>query len=391
MIYTTFIEASEESLRMLDEKFSPITKDRFIYCLQQKNRWSIEDVQSFIARLKISYSYTMKEFKRMQKLSSVYNLEYPTNHKDYFSTAKMLMGKMRSTLSSYKSIASEFRPKKKRCSRVKGGKTVFELTPLYNGAYSQDIFGMDAYPDKSVKELLYILNNYLELAKKCVDLCIGMIDVEKAIRANPEWAHNLYKISFDRSVRNNQSFIESMKQHCEQIDDDIKKAMEDAQKLKQQIAQMYHTINHSDFNFYCACIAIGDGRNVGMTPEESILFGKDNHEKVIRIRALLDHILELAEQRNDVKRPDGRFGGEFLMHLLYWCGWDGSKNDAMLNYVVNCCKGKIESVKIGTVCYHKNKLAHLDIQKTKEQQAEFDAQMDRFVDSILNKTGDNSN
>ena len=98
MGYPLYIEASEETLRMLDEKFKPVTEERFLYCLQQ-TRWTIEDIHKFNARLQISYDYTFKEYERIQELRKTYNREYPTDHKKYFSTAIELMGKMRSTLS----------------------------------------------------------------------------------------------------------------------------------------------------------------------------------------------------------------------------------------------------------------------------------------------------
>ena len=90
MNYPLYIEASEETLRMLDEKFKPVAEDRFIYSLQQKH-WTIEEIHNFNARLQISYTYTLKEYERMQELCKTYNKEYPTNHKQYFSTAIELM------------------------------------------------------------------------------------------------------------------------------------------------------------------------------------------------------------------------------------------------------------------------------------------------------------
>ena len=49
MNYPLYIEASEETLRMLDEKFKPVAEDRFIYSLQQKH-WTIEDCRNFNVR-----------------------------------------------------------------------------------------------------------------------------------------------------------------------------------------------------------------------------------------------------------------------------------------------------------------------------------------------------
>ena len=390
MGYPLYIEASEETLRKLDEKFKPVAEDRFLYSLQQK-RWTIEDVHNFNARLQISYDYTLKEFKRIQELRKTYNQEYPTDHKQYLSTAVELMNKMRSTLSAYKKIANGFQPKKKRGSKVKEGVTTCDRTPLYNGSYSQDAFGWDVYPDKAVKDLLKNLNDYLDLAGKCLDLCLEVIEEEKAVHADPDWAYALYQNSFDRSVSNSKRMIEWMKQKDEDIDNEIVKAIEEAKDVKQLIAELYHAFSHSDFNFYCACKTINDGRKAGLTPEESALFGKDSIKKVVRIRTLLDHILELTEQRKDAIGWKGMLDGEFVMHLLFWCGWNGSKNDALLNYVTKRCKGKVNVVKMGAVMRVKRQLIYKDNNIVDQEQKSFNCAMDLFVNAILGNSSEKHN
>jgi len=390
MGYPLYIEASEETLRKLDEKFKPVTEERFLYCLQQK-RWTIEDVHTFNARLQISYEYTSNEYLRIKELRKTYNQEYPTDHKKYLSTAIELMSKMRSTLSAYKKIADGFQPKKKRGSKVKEGVSACDRTPLYNGAYSQDAFGWEVYPDRAVKDLLKNLNDYLELAGKCLDLCLEVIDEEKAVRADPEWSYALYQDSFNRSVSNSKRMIEWMKQKDENIDHEIVKAMEDAEDVKQLIAELFHAFNHSDFNFFCACKAISDGRKAGLTPEEAALFGKDNIDKVVRIRTLFEHITELIAQRDDAIGWEGMLDGKFVMHLLYWCGWKGSKNEDLLSYVTKSCEGKIRVVKMGAVMREKRLLVKLDNAEIARQQEAFNRAMDAFVDAFLGYTADNHN
>ena len=390
MGYPLYIEPSEESLRMLDKKFVSVAEDRFIYSLQQK-KWTIEEVHNFNAQLQINYDYTQKEYERMQELRKTYNKEYPTNHKKYFSTAIELMSKMRSTLAAYKKIADGFQPKKKRGSKVKKGVTAYDRTPLYNGAYSQDAFGWEVYPDKGVKDLHKNLNDYLELAGKSLDLCLEVIDEEKNVHSDPEWAYALYQDSFNRSVSNQRRMIEWMKQKEENVNHDIVKAMEEAEDVKLLIAQLYHAFNHSDFNFYCACKTISDGCKAGLTPEEATLFGKDSIVKVTRIRTLLDHILELAQQRDDVIGWEGMLDGEFVMHLLFWCGWNGSKNENLLHYVTERCEGKIGVVKMGAVMRAKRLAFRQDNKDRINRQSAFDAQMNEFVDSFLNNTAENHN
>ena len=390
MGYPLYIEASEETLRKLDEKFKPVAEDRFLYSLQQKH-WTIEEVHTFNARLQISYDYTLKEYERIKELRKTYNKEYPTNHRKYFSTAIELMRKMRSTLSAYKKITHEFQQKKKRGRKLKEGLTAYDRTSLYNGEYSQDLFLWDTYPDNAVREMYKNLNDYLELAGKCLDLCLEVIEEEKAVRSDPEWAYALYQDSFNRSVSDQRRMIEWMKQKDENVDHEIVKAMEEAEDVKQLIAGLYHTFNHSDFNFYCACKTISDGRKAGLTPEEATLFGKDSIVKVTRIQTLLDHILELTEQRDDAIGWEGMLDGEFVMHLLFWCGWNGSKNEALLNYVTKRCEGKIRVTKMGAVMRAKRLLAHVSNDDIARQQQTFNSEIDLFVDSFLGHPADNHN
>jgi hypothetical protein len=389
MPYTSHIDASEETLRMLDEKFTPVQDDRFLYSLQQKKR-DLEGLLTFNKRLELSYDYTHQEYTRLQELRKTYNQEYPTEHKKYFSTAVELMSKMRSTLSAFKKIVDEFHPKKKRGAKYKKDVSAYERTPLYNGPYSQDMFGWEAYPHKSVKDLFDNLNDYLELAKKCLRLCLEVIDEEKAIRNDPERAYDLYKDSFDRSVSGNRRLIDDMIKNNVFLGNDIVKAMEEAKDVKALIASLYHEFNHSDWNHFCACKTISDGRKVGLTDEESLLFGKDNTETVIRIRTLLDHILELAKQRDDVIGWEGMLDGCFVMHLLFWCGWNGTKNEALLNYITKRCEGKVRVVKMGAVMRQKRLLVAIDNADIRQQQDTFNAEINAFVDAILEKSSDDT-
>ena len=385
MSYPLYLEASEETLRTLGEKFKPITDDRFLYCLQGK-KWTIEDVHKYNAHLLISIDYASKEYERMKELRKVYNLEYPTDHKRYFSTVAEMMSKMRSTLSAYRKSLDKFRPKKS-----KKGSTTYDPTSLHSGPYSQDTFGWEPYMNKAVMDMFVNLNNFLTLAGNIYREAIAVIEEENKIRSNPDLACPRFERSYQRSVSNNKRLIEMMKAGNVNADHDIVKAMEAAEDVRQLIACLFHEFTFPDFNYFSACKAIHDGRKVGLTDEESILFGKDNEKTVFRLRTVLDHILELAEQRDDVIGWKGMLDGEFVMHLLFWCGWNGSKNDALLNYVTKRCEGKIRVVKMGAVMVEKRKAFCLDNVERYKQQEEFNQQMDAFADSFMTSTTEKPN
>lgn len=378
MSYPLNIVASEETLRTLDGKFNPVIDDRFQYCFQE-NKWTIDDVHDFNAKLNICFDYMCREYERMSELRKVYNLEYPTDHKKYFSTAAELMSKMRSMLSMYKKLIDKFRSKRKGKKKKRRAPQSIDPTALHHGAYSKNMFGWETYPNKAVRALFDNINNFLKLAGKIYNEAIAVIDEEKEIRSNPDLACPRFERSFQRSVNDNRKLIEKLKAGEFNAEHDIVKAMETAEDVRQLIADMFHTLSFTDFNYFSVCKAISDGRKVGLTEEEAMLFGKENADKVICIRTLLDHILELVEQRDDAKGWNGMLKGKFVMHLLYWCGWNGSKNEDLLNYVANRCKGKIGVVKMGAVMTEKRKLRLLDNKEIYEQQDAFNQAMDDFV------------
>ena len=281
-------DPNEDTLRKMDEMFIPVRDDRFMYGLQQKE-WSIEGVHSFISKLRISYDYTNKEYQRIFRLKGTYNLDYPSDHKKYFSTVVELLSKMRCTLSSYKNIIDDFRKRAKRGKKSKNRAKAYDNSPLFTGPYSVDIFGWETY-DKSVKDMMKELNDYLKLAGDCLDTCIDIIEEEKAIQSDPDLAIPRYDNSFKRSVKQNKKLIEHMDKSNADIENDLVKAIEDAEDVKQLIASLFHEINNADFNYFCACKTISDARKMGLTEDEQIAFGKENAEKAFRLRILLDHI-----------------------------------------------------------------------------------------------------
>lgn len=383
------IDPNEDTLREMDEKFIPVHDDRFMYGLQQK-KWTIEDVHGFISKLRISYDYTNKEYQRILRLKDTYNLDYPSDHKKYFSTAVELLSKMRCTLSSYKKIIDDFRKRAKRGKKSKNRAKAYDNSPLFTGPYSVDIFGWETY-DKSVKDMMNELNDYLQLAGDCLDTCIDIIDEEKAIQSDPDLACPRYDNSFKRSVKANKKLIEAMDKSNVSIDNDLVKAIEDAEDVKQLIASLFHEINNTDFNYFCACKTISDARKMGLTDDELMAFGKENAEKAFRLRILLDHILELAEQRDDVIGWKNMLAGKFVMHVLFWCGWDGSKNETMLKCISTRCQGIIGVVQMGAVMTERRKLVNINNSEIKERQDAFNQDMDAFVDSFLDEKPKKSN
>ena len=386
MAYSKPYDYNEDSIRRLDEKFSEIEHDRFLYCIQEQQKWDIEKVNNFIAQLRTSHLYALKELDRLKQLEPTYNKEYPTNHRRYITTAQEVVSKMSSTLSGLKKIVAEFRNKGKNKKDV----SIMDDTSLYTGPYMQDLFGWDTYKDQSAQDLLQELNSFLEDAQECIDIAVKMIEDEIAISQDPETAYPIYLDNYYRSVSDNRLFIKMIENQRPDLDNDFVQALVQADDSKRFIASLFHSFNRERFNLNCACVAIHEGKKAELTREESLIWGRDNEVKVKRLRLLLDHILELTENMEDVIGWKGMLKGHFVMRLLFWCGWNGSKNEAMLNYITKRCKGVIGVVKMGAVMTERRKLARLTAKEDKAQQLAFNRQIDTFINSLEEKASESN-
>ena len=386
MAYSTPYDYNEDSIRQLDEKFSEIEHDRFLYCIQEQQKWDIEKVNNFIAQLRTSHLYALKELDRLKQLEPTYNKEYPTNHRRYITTAQEVVSKMSSTLSGLKKIVAEFRNKGKNKKDV----SIMDDTSLYTGPYMQDLFGWDTYKDQSAQDLLQELNSFLEDAQECIDIAVKMIEDEIAISQDPETAYPIYLDNYYRSVSDNRLFIKMIENQRPDLDNDFVQALVQADDSKRFIASLFHSFNRERFNLNCACVAIHEGKKAELTREESLIWGRDNEVKVKRLRLLLDHILELTENMEDVIGWEGMLKGYFVMRLLFWCGWNGSKNEAMLNYITKRCKGVIGVVKMGAVMTERRKLARLTAKEDEAQQLAFNRQIDTFINSLEEKASESN-
>lgn len=378
MAYSTPYDYNEESIEQLDEKFSEIDHDRFLYCIQDQQKWDIEKVNRIIAQLRTCHIYAMKELERLRKLEPIYNKEYPTNHRRYVTTAQEVVSKMSSTLSGMKKITAEFRNKGKNKKDV----TIMDDTALFSGPYMQDAFGWDTYKEMNAQDLLKELNSFLEDANECVDIAMRMIQEEIAIRQDPDSAYPIYMNDYNRSVSDNKLLLRMIESQRPDLDNDFVKALEEAEDTKKLIASMFHTFNRDRFVLNSACVAIHEGKKAELSKEESLIWGYDNETKVKRLRLLLDHILELTENMENVIGWEGMLKGHFVMRLLFWCGWNGSKNEAMLNYITKRCKGVIGVVKMGAVMNERRKLARLTAKEDEAQQKEFNQKIDAFINSL---------
>ena len=374
----------EESLMKLKESHSSmVTESRYFYCLQQRSH-GIDDVIKFINSVRTSHTYLQIENSRILKIKPIYNKYYYSDYRRYLDTAHDLICRIRSTLAGFKSLKAEMRPKGVNKKDV----TAFDESPLFSGPYIDNMFGWEVYDEKFSKDLYDEIVSYLEDADKCIDCLVGMLTEEKDIKKDPERGFASFKYDYDYYCRTNNKTIKMVETLSPDLSNDFVKLIEEAGDIKKEIASHYHEYTHDTFNNNCLCLAVHEGQKVGLTKVEAMIWGVKQKEKVLRIRMLLDHLPELTladPKRRDILGWHGMLSGKFVMHLLYWCGWDGTKDERILNYVTSKLEGTINVVKMGAVLREKRMLAPVPQEEINSEQEVFNARIDRFVDDIMSQ------
>lgn len=374
MILDNTLEKNEDTLMMLDDSLPQASVDRFVFGLQQR-KWKEWDITQFTASVRTSHTYALVENSRLKEWKGTFNEEYATDHNTYFSTAERSMNRIRCTLSGIKKAVTKLcYSSKKQLPQDADTPTVYERSPLLNGHYSPDLFGLDAY-GQSVKRLYDELVNYLGTASENIELCLEVIERENYMRQHPEEIIEVHDKCYQSTFNHSRSIIKRFLNSGSNVDNDILKAMEEADDAQEMIAELFHMLNVDQWNDYVVCRATAEAQNDGLTKEEKILWGRERKAHVMRVRKLLKHLNELEIKK--VKKGSA-LSGYFCMRLFNWCDINDDRQHGVLrDYVDKNYNGLV--VKIGAVNAEKRKCLMLDNSENRRQQEAFNTSLENFL------------
>ena len=375
MILDNSLEKTEDTLMMLDDSLPQTSVDRFVYGLQQR-KWKEWDITQFTASVRTSHTYAILENSRLNEWKETFNEEYATDHNTYFSTAERSMNRIRCTLSGIKKAVTKLcYTSKKQLPTDVDTPTVYERSPLLNGQYSPDLFGLDAY-GQSVKQLYDELINYLGTASKNVELCLEVIEREKYMHQHPEEIVEVHDKCYQVTFNHSRSIIKRFLNYGGNVDNDTLRAMEQAEDAKTMIAELFHMLNVDQWNDYVICKATTEAQNIGLTQEELFLWGRERKEHILLVRKLLKHLDELEMKK--VKKGSA-LSGYFCMRLFNWCDINDDRQHGVLrDYVDKNYNGSV--VKIGAVNAEKRKCLLLDNSENRRQQEAFNSAINHFLE-----------
>lgn len=344
MQYTTVLDASDKSFESIIQNAMAFEDSKILAAILSRD-YEENDVYLFCTDLKISTARLEKEYLALKEFSKVFNKFYATNYNQCFNTALTLSRKLRSTISSTKKIFRKMCPvvrKNTAYTKEQNIKlSVFDHSFLTGLPYSEDMFGLENYPE-CVKDLCLSARNFFLKLTGIMLLCREIIQKERYIRTHPDLCNKIYQENYQEVAKKSHDTINAFKSLGTTLPiDAMSKRIHGPKSLQQAICDCFHVFNPSQFQLFVIFDTIEKGKKAGLTCEESILW-PNNHDLAKRVRLVIEHFDELdIEGRYNKKLNKHHIKAKVIVMLMEWAGIIGSGKEAkFIKYFQNTYHGK---------------------------------------------------
>ena len=150
MTYNDSFQVTEHGLLYVIHKVELFTEDGFIASLYVRN-YSEVDLLLKIAEVRECLCIAHREFLSLSKFSLTFNTRWATEDNERFSSAQVMLNKLRSSLASIKRSFRETCPIVRKQQpqaavfRDRLSPSVYERSVLTNGGCARDLFGIESF------------------------------------------------------------------------------------------------------------------------------------------------------------------------------------------------------------------------------------------------------
>ena len=315
MIPKTIVEHDKSGLEMVLVALEELLEEKFVEGIKNKHRTIYEIEQT--AEMVMIYQHRVNiEAKAVVKFSETFIGQFATDNNQCFDTAKVLFGKIRSTIAGLKKVFYKTTSTDRR--QLPDGvepPMVYDKSPLGHGDYTPDIFGLESFPEP-VQNLYHAFETLFTTSSTVLALCHLMIEQEEETRNDIVQLRQIYNASCDEllgAVKAASVFISSTQELPKnELEEHRKKAGSDDVKF---LKEAYHRHNKKELTQFLVIKCIKEGRNGGLTEMESF-FWKKNKEKALTVRKVIENF-DLVQ---DVEGQEGKLSSTVLVEFLKWCG-----------------------------------------------------------------------
>lgn len=315
MRYNTIVEHDQSGIEMVLAAMNNLLQERFIEGIRTKHR-TLEEIEE-TTELIYMYQHRMNiEQRRLTEFSKVFIRQYATENNKCFSTGEVMFKKLRSTMKSLKDIFHKTTNiDRRQLPEGVSAPSVFEKSPIANGDYSPDIFGMESFPEQ-VKNLYLAIDQLFNTAGSMLILCGEMIKAEEETRNDIDRVRQIYKESCDEmmaAVRAATTFI-SPSQDFPENAMERQRVTIGVKNEDEFLKQAYHIYNKEVMTQFLIIRALREARNDGLIGREPDFWLK-NHRKALKVRK----VIENYDSVSHAEGQKGKLCSYTIVEFLKWC------------------------------------------------------------------------
>lgn len=357
MQYTTVVDKSEETLKLIIGKAEEFDQERVLNGLDMRH-YTQEEVRMLTSLVTEYHAKLQREIVALVKFAHDFNKQYATDNNKCFDTASRLFNRIRGSIAGTKKVYRRFCVKVRRKGPVREGaeqrQSVFTHSLLNVGQHV--LFGLETY-DECVGELCRRMEEFFRDLVVALKLCRDVMQQEREIRGDLPRVLSIYETCCSQVVSESRGMMQALEK-CGQVEaDEMTSKKSCAPSVQQFVSDRFHTLDKSQFQMHAVMDVICKGRRKGLTELESILWN-NNLEFVQQVRTAMARFDELqpAGQMNRVTRVC-KLSARYVAMLMQWCGITGTGKEKQFveEYFNRTYQGRYQTLSSSSVNSAKNK------------------------------------
>ena len=316
MIPKTIVEYNQSGLDMVINALIELKEENFIEGIRNRHH-SIYEIKQTTLMVQQQQNLVDIEHYSLQKFAETFIPEYATSNNKCFDTAAILCRKIHSTLKTLKDVFRKTSPiDRRQLPDTIETPSVFNISPLSQGASSYDIFGMDSY-SQEVHELYNAICKLFTTATSMLDLCQKMLELEESTRND----YVQVQISYQRTCLEIAEKLNGVRAFIRPVEDlplnelELRRQKAGSEEDETFLKENYHRFNKNEMTHYVIIKMDREARNDGLTPIEK-RFWHNNHSKALMARKVVENFDRFVEMEGQKNKKLSKY---LLVEFLKWC------------------------------------------------------------------------
>ena len=321
MAYPYKYDDAETGLRAILDAVGNININTLLWAIYHKG-FDETDVEMMTCDVAAQNEKVRKEYLRLKKYESPFLKAFVTDNNEYYSTACLLLRRIKSGLKETRDICRKFCQRAPRNTNryVLNGvplPSLYRASAITAKECTGNLFGLESYP-ACVTGLFHEMMKFRQLIQDSITLCFSIIRQVEEIRQDAPYCKMLYEQYKKEVLKTFNDILLLIPQNSLQLSPQAQLIAKLRQGNPADIAfapKAYHSYNSGDMSLFVLKEAYDEMLNRGLTPTEQSMWG-NNADFIYKVRHLIksfDHLLPKGYNRKHLPARQ-------IAMLMQWCG-----------------------------------------------------------------------